>query len=89
MKQLFMLPLLLLPAFQHAGENTAKPTTGEQPKNIILMIGDGMGLTQITAGLYSNGNSLNLEKFPVTGLITTHAAKHIVTDSGAGATAFS
>ena len=31
-------------------------TPNARPKNIILMIGDGMGLTQITAGLYSNGN---------------------------------
>lgn len=52
------------------------------------MIGDGMGLTQITAGLYSNGNSLHLEKFPVTGLIKTHSSNKLVTDSGAGATAF-
>ncbi|MBV6439325.1 MAG: Alkaline phosphatase 4 [Saprospiraceae bacterium] len=83
-----MLPLLLLFAFQQTGEQTTNRTFGDKPKNIILMIGDGMGLTQITAGLYSNGNSLYLEKFPITGLITTHSAKNIVTDSGAGATAF-
>ena len=35
---------------------------GKQPKNIILLIGDGMGLTQISAGLYSNHNHLNLEE---------------------------
>ena len=34
------------------------------PKNIILMIGDGMGITQISAGMYMNDNQLNLEKFP-------------------------
>ncbi|HRI58478.1 MAG TPA: alkaline phosphatase, partial [Saprospiraceae bacterium] len=89
MKQLLILPLFLLFSFHTARENTPAPATGEQPKNIILMIGDGMGLTQITAGLYSNGKTLNLEKFPITGLIRTHSAKHIVTDSGAGATAFS
>jgi alkaline phosphatase len=88
-KQLLILPLLLLFSFQKTGINEAVPTAGERPKNIILMIGDGMGLTQITAGLYSNGNSLHLEKFPVTGLITTHASNKLVTDSGAGATAFS
>jgi alkaline phosphatase len=60
----------------------------QRPKNIILLIGDGMGLTQVTAGLYSNHNSLHLEAFPVTGLIKTHSAKHYVTDSAAGATAF-
>ena len=34
----------------------------QRPKNIIIMIGDGMGLTQITAGMYQNGNKLNLEQ---------------------------
>ena len=38
--------------------------------NIIFMIGDGMGLTQITAGLYQNNNSLNLEGFNNIGLVT-------------------
>ncbi|MBP6827958.1 MAG: alkaline phosphatase, partial [Saprospiraceae bacterium] len=52
------------------------------------MIGDGMGMSQVSAGFYSNGQRLNLEKFPVTGLIKTHSAKNVVTDSGAGATAF-
>ncbi len=59
------------------------------PKNIILMIGDGMGLTQITAGLYQNGNKLNLEKFPVVGLHKSYSGNNLITDSAAGATAFS
>ena len=59
-----------------------------RPKNIILMIGDGMGLTQITAGMYSNGNKLNLEKFPVVGLHKSYSADNLITDSAAGATAF-
>ena len=57
-------------------------------KNIILMIGDGMGITQITAGMYANGNKINLEKFPVVGLHKSHASDNLVTDSAAGATAF-
>lgn len=60
-----------------------------KPKNIILLIGDGMGLTQITAGLYANNKRLNLERFPVTGLMKTQSASHLITDSAAGATAFS
>ncbi|MEM9821961.1 MAG: alkaline phosphatase [Bacteroidota bacterium] len=59
-----------------------------QPKNIILMIGDGMGLSQITAAMYTNGNALNLERFPIVGLIKTHSSDNLVTDSAAGATAF-
>lgn len=58
------------------------------PKNIILMIGDGMGITQITAGMYRNGNRLYLEEFPIVGLQKTYSSSNLVTDSAAGATAF-
>ena len=57
-------------------------------KNVILLIGDGMGLTQISAGLYSNNNKLELERFPVVGLHKSYAANSLITDSAAGATAF-
>jgi alkaline phosphatase len=50
----------------HAAINPA--FNNKKPKNIILMIGDGMGLTQISAGLYANKNKLNLELFPYIGL---------------------
>lgn len=58
------------------------------PKNVILMIGDGMGLTQITAGLYRNNNQLNLERFRVVGLHKSYSSNNLVTDSAAAATAF-
>ncbi|MEZ4952361.1 MAG: alkaline phosphatase [Saprospiraceae bacterium] len=57
------------------------------PKNIILMIGDGMGLTQITAGMYVNGNKLNLEAFKCIGLHKSYSSDDLITDSAAGATA--
>ena len=63
------------------------PSTSH-PKNIILMIGDGMGLSQITAGMYENGNSLHLERIKHIGLIKTHSMDQLITDSAAGATAF-
>jgi len=56
-------------------------------KNIILMIGDGMGLGQITAGMYANGNRLNLESFPIVGLQKTYSYDNLITDSAASATA--
>jgi alkaline phosphatase len=62
---------------------------GKRPRNIILLIGDGMGIGQITAGMYSNDNYLHLERFPVIGLIKTTSADDLITDSAAGATAFS
>ena len=56
------------------------------PKNIILFIGDGMGLAQISAGKTVKGE-LHLEKFKTVGLLTTHAYGEYITDSAAGATA--
>lgn len=66
----------------------ADPIPVKKPKNIVLLIGDGMGLTQISAGLYSNNNHLNLERFPFIGLHKSYAWDDLVTDSAAGATAF-
>ncbi len=57
------------------------------PINIILLIGDGMGLSQISAGMYADKNSTALEKFNVIGLQKTHSANALVTDSAASATA--
>jgi len=91
MKSLFLVILIGLLAFVRPhGSTLAAPTMPpvKSPKNIILLIGDGMGLTQVTAGLYSNDNHLNLERFPVTGIMTTHSSDNIITDSGAGATVF-
>lgn len=60
----------------------------KQPRNVILMVGDGMGVTQITAGLYSNNNKLNLERFKIIGFHKPYASNKLITDSAAGATAF-
>jgi alkaline phosphatase len=59
----------------------------DNPTNIILLIGDGMGLTQISAAMYSNNNRLALAKFPVIGFHKSHAANELITDSAAGGTA--
>ena len=57
-------------------------------KNIILLIGDGMGIGQISAGTYASNNWTNLERFPVIGIHKPTASSHLVTDSAAAATAF-
>ncbi len=58
-------------------------------KNIILMIGDGMGLPQISAATYAaNNKNLSFENFQVVGLHKSHSASDLITDSAAGATAF-
>jgi len=68
--------------------STQKVEKPSHPKNIIFMVGDGMGITQITSGLYSNSNYLNLERIKHIGLHKSYAYDKLVTDSAAGATAF-
>ena len=60
--------------------------TGDYPQNIILFIGDGMGVAHITAGKIA-ASTLHLERFPVSGLVTTHSANRLVTESAAASTA--
>lgn len=92
MKSLLALISVSLLAFASSNPpvGPAAHTTAKRPKNIIFMVGDGMGLTQVTAAMYSNhGQPLHLERCPITGLIKTHASNNLITDSAAGATAFS
>jgi alkaline phosphatase len=74
------------------------PPAGVVPaKNVILMIGDGMGLAQRTAArLMLHGAAhgkardlLAMDRFPVTGLVMTASLNSIVTDSSPGASCYS
>lgn len=56
-------------------------------KNVILLIGDGMGLAQSYVAYLANGENLALYTMPYTGLSVTTCADRKVTDSGAGGTA--
>lgn len=64
------------------------PPANTTARNIIFLIGDGMGLGHISAALYANDNSLNLEQFTHIGFQKTYSANDLITDSAAGATAF-
>lgn len=59
----------------------------KRPKNVILLIGDGMGLTQIYSGYTANKGQLSLLNIPTQGLSITQASNSYITDSAAGATA--
>ena len=63
-------------------------TVVERPINIILMIADGTGLSQITASQIFNVNPSNYERFKHIGLIKTSSSSDFITDSAASATAF-
>ena len=60
------------------------------PKNVIFMIGDGMGPEQVrAASFYESGepNKISFQSFPFTGEVTTKSANNAVTDSAAAGTA--
>jgi len=59
----------------------------KKPKNIVFMIGDGMGLAHVYAAMISNGNRLELERCKNIGFSKTFSANNFTTDSGAGGTA--
>lgn len=63
----------------------------EEPKvkNIILLIGDGMGVAQVYAGMSVAQDKLNLERSTYFGYSKTYSANNYTTDSGAGGTAIS
>jgi len=60
--------------------------TPKFPKNIIIMIGDGMGVSQVSVSVLTNPNS-SFKRFPVTGFSITCSADKLKTDSAAGGTA--
>ncbi|MDR6225290.1 alkaline phosphatase [Desmospora profundinema] len=71
-----------------------KPQPTDKAKNVILLIGDGMGPTQVSAAAYLKGRGygdgkLAMNRFKHVGLVTTYSHDNVVTDSAAAATAFS
>jgi alkaline phosphatase len=56
-------------------------------KNIILMVGDGMGLAQVYAAMTANKGNLHLKRCRHIGFSKTNSADDYITDSAAGATA--
>lgn len=61
---------------------------GKAPRNIIFMVGDGMGLAQISSAMQLERRPLNLERASIVGLIKTQSSDEEITDSAASATAF-
>ena len=87
--------------FVHASDNTQQESSPNvikqqenKAKNVILLIGDGMGPTQVSAASYLKGDGftagdLAMDSFTNIGLARTFSHDSTVTDSAAAATAFS
>jgi alkaline phosphatase len=63
---------------------------GATVRNLVFMIGDGMGMCQVDAPrikAHGAGGRLSMELMPITGLVKTYSANRLVTDSAAAGTA--
>jgi len=81
-KYLLLLSLVLIFACQKNEDSITKP------KNVILLISDGTGLSQISSAYFFKDVEPNYSRFENIGFIKTSSSKEDVTDSAAGATAF-
>ena len=64
-----------------------EPPASNEVRNIIFLIGDGMGLEQASCAWVLNHGKLNLDNMSVVGLSRTYCLDNLITDSAAGGTA--
>ena len=89
MKKFLLLFLVFWIAGCESKETAQTTTNAPNIKNVILLIGDGMGLSQVSSAYYYKGETPNFSRFKNIGLSITSSAKQKITDSAAGATAIS
>jgi alkaline phosphatase len=84
-----LLIIIILGTFLIACFPTKNYTSKSNPeiKNIILMIGDGMGLPHVYAAMTVADKPLNIERCNMIGLQKTFSSDNYITDSGAAGTA--
>lgn len=81
MKKIVALFLILMTVWAAVGQ--------EQAKNVILLIGDGMGAEQVRSMKYTTGEASIVSQFPHQGWSMTYSLRDSVTDSAAGGSALS
>lgn len=67
--------------------SVASPAPDAEIRNVIFMIGDGMGLEQVSCAWTLNHGKLNLDNMPYIGISRTYSNSDLITDSAAGGTA--
>lgn len=82
-----VLALIIILSGCNGNVTTDSGKASKKPKNLIIFIGDGMGVAQLYAGMTKYGKPFNLERFPYSGLSKTYSADAYITDSAAGGTA--
>lgn len=88
MKRLISFIVFLFALVSCTVSQTTQQTV-QTPPNIIFLVGDGMGLSQVSSAYYFGEGEPNFSRFKIIGLSKTSSGSHKITDSGAGANAFS
>lgn len=103
MKRIIIICLLfpLLTMAQHGKRGNQKRASEEQfpcsieqakqqgplPRNVIFVVGDGMGTAQVYSSIVAQGDGSVFLQFPYTGFSRTYSRNRYTTDSGAGGSA--
>lgn len=83
----YIIPFLLFIFLLSCSATGQVQQAPAKPSNIIFLIGDGMGLSAISATVYYGDEVSEFGRFKEIGLISTSSATHKVTDSAASGTA--
>ena len=87
MKKLLVMLLCVLPILG-MGQRNKQQVEQPHPRNVIFIVGDGMGTAQVYSSIVSQrGNNSAFLRFPFTGFSRTYSYNKYTTDSGAGGTA--
>ena len=90
MKKVIILLLIVLPLMVTAQRVKRIPyaTDTPQPRNVIFIVGDGMGTAQVYSSIVSQGTGGSaFLRFPYSGFSRTYSYNRYTTDSGAGGSA--
>ena len=90
LKVLGSIPFLAFGGINSVGAKQiekSRLTFAASPKNIILVLADGMGVAQWQAGAIGNGGSLNVGRMTHTGLLTTNPLDNFCGDAPSHCTA--
>ena len=87
MKRLLSVFMVVSILLSTSCKNTKTSSADDSPKNVVLMIGDGMGVAQVYSLLLVSENPTSFMRFPYSGYAITRSFSNEITDSAAAGTA--
>ena len=87
MSLMLVVTVLISVSCKNCKTNSSDKGNVKSPQNVVLMIGDGMGIAQVYSLMLVSENPTSFERFPYTGYAITRSASNKITDSAAAGTA--